>query len=126
MRYVLLKKNDWNRTGGVGPTEAKPYPAEPVEKLIDWLRLTSAWRANPEALTQKCAQTLREIEKIGPLASVPEFVPVNLAAEVAPAAPKPKAYEDQVCDTCGQVFTGKMGKAHLAAHQKKAHPVAAG
>lgn len=111
MRSLLLKKNDWNAQGGVTPDAGQLYPAEPVESFINWLRTTNQWRQNPEALLYKVAQTLKQIEKVGPLSTE------NLAVTMAnsPTAPDP-----HVCVDCGQSYKFAM---HLGKHRKAKHPV---
>lgn len=118
MRYLLLSRNDWNTTGGVAPAPVRPYPVDAVEEFVNQLLRSNQWRANPEYLLQRTVRLIKDIDRVGPLASV---VPAMLTTEgpaVSATESKPMPVIDLAltCEDCGYHAKSKAG---LAAHQRK-------
>jgi len=120
MRYLLLSRNDWNTAGGVAPAPVQPYPIDATEAFINELLRSNQWRANPEYLLQRTTRLIKEIDRVGPLATtVPAILTTEGVQATGPAMPVIDLA--LTCEDCG--FAAKT-KAGLAGHRRK-HQVTA-
>lgn len=123
-RVVQLTVLDWDspeaKVSGVRSIK-KPFPADPVEDFIDWLRENRQWKNAPEVLRTRALKLLQTLDKVGPLAQEPSGQMSVVAVSTVPAASVVESVPAKAihCPHCPRTFSRIPG---LARHLQSAHP----
>lgn len=125
-RVVHLAVVDWDseeaKRSGVR-TILTPFPAEPVEEFINWIRENKQWRNDPQVLADRCHRFLKKQDQLGPLApdgSVRAIVEPRMGPDVVVPVVQGRAVKTHIpCPHCDKSFGQVM---HLGRHLKAKHP----